>query len=467
MKSMKKALSANKVLGSLKRRTTGGSPANNAEGSAPDASAAPPLGATPQPGQTPEGSAHDSVTAFCESGGNVQGDEILFLPPIVDAAESSPAAATECARVIRKFLHKSYASRASWQYNALMLVRILTDNPGETFTRNLADPEFVETCRKLLKHANDSRVRQMLMETLDDFEHTKMYDQNLQPLVQMWKAQKVEAIKKNGGKGPLPANQRGAPAAPQFNAHSQNYFARAHQNKRLPDAVELASRLEEARTSAKLLEQVVMNTPAAEMLNNELIKEFADRCQSASRSIQGYMTCDAPAPDNDTMESLIDTNEQLQTALNQHQRAVLNARKQFGLGSESQAPTPPTNGNDRVLEWTRSQQQLYASGETPEAPDVPQGNGKGKATADEHDQPSGAGPAGPSRRSDDDDGQDPFRDPDEAQNRHHYEPFNPGFSSAAADAPSGSGAAKPKKDDASDDDLYDAQDRTKEPVYRY
>ena len=100
--------------------------------------------------------------------------------------------------MIRKFLHKSYASRPSWQYNALMLVRILTDNPGETFTRNLADPEFVETCRKLLKHANDSRVRQMLMETLDDFEHTKMYDQNLQPLVQMWKVQKEEVIKKNG-----------------------------------------------------------------------------------------------------------------------------------------------------------------------------------------------------------------------------------------------------------------------------
>lgn len=136
--------------------------------------------------------------AFCESGGNVQGDEILFLPPIVDAAESSPAAATECARVIRKFLEKSYSSRPSWQYNALMLVRILTDNPGETFTRNLADPEFVETCRKLLKHAKDSRVRQMLMETLDDYEHTKQYDPNLQPLVQMWKVQKEEAIKKNG-----------------------------------------------------------------------------------------------------------------------------------------------------------------------------------------------------------------------------------------------------------------------------
>lgn len=208
-----------------------------------------------------------------------------------------------------------------------------------------------------------------------------------------------------------------------------------------------------------------MNTPATEMLNNDLIKEFANRCQSASRSIQGYMTCE-PGPDNDTMESLIDTNEQLQTALNQHQRAVLNARKQFGLGAETPAATPPTNGNDRVLEWTRSQQQLYASGETPEGPDVPTGNGKGKEVVDPYDQAGAAGPAGLSRRSEDD-GQDPFRDPDEANNRHHSEPFNPGFSNAApADGPSGAGA-KPKRDDASDEDLYGGEERSKEPVYRY
>lgn len=99
--------------------------------------------------------------------------------------------------MIRKFLDKQYYSRPSWQYNALMLIRILTDNPGETFTRNL-DAEFAETCRKLLKHGRDSRVDQMLMDTLDDFQHTRMYDPNLQPLVQMWKAQKELALKKHG-----------------------------------------------------------------------------------------------------------------------------------------------------------------------------------------------------------------------------------------------------------------------------
>lgn len=122
---------------------------------------------------------------------------MLFLPPIVDAAESSPAAAAECARIIRKFLSKDYSSRPSWQYNGIMLVRILTDNPGQTFTRNL-DQKFVETARVLLKSSKDARVRQILMETLDDFEHTKMDDENLKPLVEMWKKEKEKALKDYG-----------------------------------------------------------------------------------------------------------------------------------------------------------------------------------------------------------------------------------------------------------------------------
>lgn len=122
--------------------------------------------------------------------------------------------------------------------------------------------------------------------------------------------------------------------APPFDPHSQNYFSRNHHSRRLPNPQELASRIEEARTSAKLLSQVVQSTPASELLQNELIREFADRCQSASRSIEAYMIAENPSPDNDTMETLIETNEQLSKAMMQHQRAVLNARKVLGLGNE-------------------------------------------------------------------------------------------------------------------------------------
>ena len=276
--------------------------------------------------------------------------------------------------------------------------------------------------------------------------------------------------------------------APPFNPHSQNYFVRDQRAGRLPEPAELASRLEEARTSAKLLEQVVMNTPPAETLGSELIKEFADRCQSASRSIQAYMACDNPAPDNETMESLIDTNEQLQTALNQHRRAVLNAKKQMGLneqGPSEPTMTPATNGQDRVLEWQQTQAQLYASGEQPESPDLPArpvGNGKGKET-DTYNQAggSGAGPSGSGQRHQDDEEvlEDPFRDPqpEESNRRHQYEPFNPGFHSvdgpagghaATSSADAGGAGRAPTKDNASDDDdIYDAEAKNKQPVYRY
>jgi len=52
------------------------------------------------------------------------------------------------------------------------------------------------------------------------------------------------------------------------------------------------------------------------------------------------MIAENPGPDNDTMETLIETNEQLSKAMNQHQRAVLNARKIAGVGNGEVAMPP-------------------------------------------------------------------------------------------------------------------------------
>ena len=136
----------------------------------------------------------------------------------------------------------------------------------------------------------------------------------------------------------------------QTHAHQQqNYFARNHKIRGLPSPPELASRIEEARTSAKLLLQVVQSTPSREILNNELIAEFAQRCQSASRSIQGYINCDDPAPDDETLLTMIETNEQLSTAMSKHQRAVLTARKALaardGAGGGYRMTPSPGTGN--------------------------------------------------------------------------------------------------------------------------
>jgi hypothetical protein len=227
--------------------------------------------------------------------------------------------------------------------------------------------------------------------------------------------------------------------APPHDHHSQNYFSRSHSNKRLPDPVELTNRLEEARSSAKLLEQVVACTPPAEVLSNELIMEFADRCLSASRSIQGYMTSTNPAPDNETMESMIDTNEQLQTALNQHQRAVLNARKHLGLGERSNSHTPandamfvaPPSGPPSTWQnpsaassSSRSNLNFTPPPTTQQRMPSPP-SGKGKGPAGWEPSPPGAGPSrstngtppgpppshGYGTSSYGEDNEDPFRDP--------------------------------------------------------
>lgn len=125
-----------------------------------------------------------------------KGDEYLHLPAIVDAAESSPAAATEAAKRIRKFISKENHQRAYAQYNAIMLTRILTDNPAERFTRNF-DTKFVTTTKDLLRDGRDMSVQQILRETLDYFESEKLAgNQSLSPLVEMWKKEKS----KTGGR---------------------------------------------------------------------------------------------------------------------------------------------------------------------------------------------------------------------------------------------------------------------------
>ena len=270
-----------------------------------------------------------------------QGEEVLHLPVIVEAAESSPTAAREAANGIRKFLSKDNFQRAYVQYNAVMLVRILADNPGKSFTKNL-DAKFVTTVKELLREGHDMSVQQILRETLDNFDVHKRDDENLSPMREMWSKHKQKMQKRGGGQsGTRPMNT--PTFTPNQTSHQpqQNYFARNHHNRGLPPPHELVGRIEEAKTSAKLLQQVVQSTAPNEFIGNDLIKEFVDRCQSASRSIQGYIHSDSPAPDEDTLLTLIETNDLLSVALSRHQRAMLQARKSLGNGGNSPLPSPP------------------------------------------------------------------------------------------------------------------------------
>lgn len=265
--------------------------------------------------------------------------------------------------------------------------------------------------------------------------------------------------------------------APPFDPRrAPSHVPHRQSSMRLPDPVELANRLEEARTSAKLLEQVVACTPPSEVLSNELIKEFSERCSAASRSIQGYMAAENPAPDNDTMESLIDTNEQLQQALNHHHRAVLQAKKQLGGNNHRSSTSSPVSSHHQQHQ-SRPLPALPSRGSAGGAASGSgnNNNGKGKATLDAYHN-SSSSVAGPSRSAnatphraddtDDDDNQDPFRDPpnvssasraggkDDSPPRLSFEPYHPGFagssSSARGEADRQGRAGTPETDDELD-----------------
>lgn len=118
------------------------------------------------------------------------GEEYLHLPAIVDAAESSPTAAKQAAATIRRYLSKEHNQRGFAQRNAIMLTRILTDNPAHAFTQYF-DAKFVSTVKELLREGKDTGVQQILRETLDYFEVEKLPgNDTLNPLIEMWRKEK-------------------------------------------------------------------------------------------------------------------------------------------------------------------------------------------------------------------------------------------------------------------------------------
>lgn len=173
-----------KFIGSIKRSSTARSKSNDRNGVT--------AASLPQ-GDHPEAIVVREAYAFCEAGAPgspAAGDEFLHLPAIVDAAESSPPAAKEVAQFIQRYLSKQNNNRGFAQYNAIMLMRILTDNPGPRFTQNF-DKSFVATIKSLLRDSQDSSVQQIIRETLDYFEAEKLNgNDTLGPLIEMWRKEK-------------------------------------------------------------------------------------------------------------------------------------------------------------------------------------------------------------------------------------------------------------------------------------
>lgn len=244
-------------------------------------------------------------------------------------------------------------------------MRILVDNPGHSFARNL-DSKFATVIKDLLRYGRDWHVQHYLRECLSTLETNRHNDQDLQPLLQMWAKEKTKG---NGSfvrrfdylhvaRADRESNTGGRQVNrwPMASAQSQGpvnpYPPQMHQpaqppTRTLPDPGEMAAHVEEARNSAKLLTQFVQTTPQAEMEENDLIKEFVDRCRSSARLIQGFIHSTSPAPDEDTLLTLIEVNDEISVAISQQQRAMLKARKARGSAtprsSNVNSPSPPAS----------------------------------------------------------------------------------------------------------------------------
>lgn len=93
---------------------------------------------------------------------------------------------------IRKYLSDPAGNTNQTQYNAIMLMRILVDNPGHTFTRNF-DAKFVTTVKELLRTGRDWHVQSSLRQYLDTLEQQRGWDEDLKLLLQMWAKEKTKA----------------------------------------------------------------------------------------------------------------------------------------------------------------------------------------------------------------------------------------------------------------------------------
>jgi hypothetical protein len=198
------------------------------------------------------------------------------------------------------------------------------------------------------------------------------------------------------------------------------------------------------------------------------------------------MIAENPSPDNGTMETLIETNEQLSKAMNQHQRAILSARKAAGLGNGETGVTPPS-----ATPAGRTESSFAA----PPGPPPNHGKPSRKAVPKAPQIP----PPGDYALTDvDDDNENPFSDPSETptkdeqkppfpkdkpptatgqfNDRLGIEPYHPGFQ----ETPSYTGrqdssvgkvtmhaAGETSDDDNVSNEGYSAQASGKAPVYRY
>jgi len=78
------------------------------------------------------------------------------------------------------------------------------------------------------------------------------------------------------------------------------------------------------------------------------------------------MSCDDPSPDEDTMLTLIETNDQLNIAMSKHQRALLQARKSAGIATPSSQPQPEPTQSGQPMPQHQLGRNVYSTTQQPD-----------------------------------------------------------------------------------------------------
>jgi len=264
---------------------------------------------TTYPDGSPEATLQTHLQSFL-SPQTPRGDEVAYLPTIVESVESSPTAAILAVSILRKNLSPSTPPHSS--YNAVMLLRILSDHPGSSFTRHFAgDPKFVGSVKELIRKGKDPGVWGILRETLLHFEAREGELEGLEGLMVMWRKEKslIETtVKKKAPSAALTP----VPALAPSSSPSASQQPPPPLPRRIPPPDELSARISEAESSAKLLEQVTLSSPPHEVAEDPLVKEFAERCRLAEGSVRKYIeAAEAEGLDVDTLATLLEVHEKI------------------------------------------------------------------------------------------------------------------------------------------------------------
>ncbi|KAK9484857.1 hypothetical protein V1527DRAFT_468831 [Lipomyces starkeyi] len=238
-----------------------------------------------------------SSTSSASKAATAQTDDVAQLPVIVECAQATPLAAKEAIKAVRKRLDPKHASSTVSQYNAIMVLRILVDANSQTILNQIGeDDKLAPVVKDVLKRSRDPSVRELLATTLEHFAFEKPSAAELAEL------NKVYATYVAGG--------------------SESYKLRPSRHEPVSQE-KLEDVVEEAKTSASLLRQVVSTTPPVEISGSPLVMEFYERCVQLSSKIQSYLSRDSVPPlDESMIMTLISANDTIGTALEAHKAAL-------------------------------------------------------------------------------------------------------------------------------------------------